>query len=225
MAPVRLILNEKRLSKALWAELIKGVAYVKNRCPGVDGTTPFQKINDFKSDVSNLRVLECRAWIHVSKITARHKLDSRSWQGIMIDYEGINQWRIYNPVNRKIHVSRDVRFDELSSYDESIGLNDNEEAQDECWNEENDSLFDDITQNKNAEGGVLLGSPSEESRYPTPVSEDLPDNSALVGALEDLEEEKEDEVNLLHTSEPPEHVISQGVMMPPIQPPIHASIT
>ena len=61
MISVRSILKEKRLFKALWAELVKGVAYVKNRCSEINETTSFQKNNDFKSDVSNLRVLECRA--------------------------------------------------------------------------------------------------------------------------------------------------------------------
>ena len=61
MASVRSILKEKKLSKALWPELVKAVAYVKNRCPRVDEVTPFQTGNEFQPDVSNLRALECRA--------------------------------------------------------------------------------------------------------------------------------------------------------------------
>ena len=73
--------------------------------------------------------------------------------------------------------------------------------------------------------GPLGGSPGE-SRYPTPISENLPDNSALVGALQDSEEEEEDEeFNLLHTSESSEHVVSQGITMSSIQSSIHVNIT
>ena len=211
MAPVRSILKEKKLSKALWAELVKAVAYVKNRCPGVDGVTSFQTGNGFQPDVSNLRALGCRAWVHVPKTTGRHKLDSRSWQGIMVGYEGVNQWRIYNPVNRKIHVSRDVKFDELNIYDGSIDFNDNEEGQ--IWNEEDDSLFDDTV--RTTVDDLTSESSLGESRYPTPISDDA---AALVGAeaSEDVEEEKDNEEDLLlHTFEPPEHVIPQGVMRPP----------
>ncbi len=72
---------------------------------------------------------------------------------------------------------------------------------------------------------MLLKSPFEKSRYFTSISEDLPDNSALVKALKDLEEKKKDEINFLHISESSEHVILQGVMMSSIQPSIHVSIT
>ncbi len=101
MTSVRSILKEKKLSKALWLELVKAVAYIKNRCSKIDEVIFFQTGNEFQSDVSNLWALECRAWVHVSKITDHHKLDSHFWQDIMIDYEEMNQWRIYSSVNRK----------------------------------------------------------------------------------------------------------------------------
>jgi len=211
MAPVHSILKEKKLPRALWAELVKAVAYVKNRCPGVDGVTPFQTGNGFQPDVSNLRALGCRAWVHVPKTTGRHKLDSRSWQGIMVGYEGVNQWRIYNPVDRKIHVSRDVKFDELNVYDSSFG-----EELGDSWNEEDDSLFDDAvrtTVTNDLTFDLAIGGSLGESRYPTPISDDA---AALVGAgaSEDIEEEDEYEDLLLHTFEPSEHAIPQGVMRP-----------
>ena len=35
---------------------------------------------------------------------------------MLIDYESRNQWKIYNFLNKKMHISRDVRFDEKKSY-------------------------------------------------------------------------------------------------------------
>lgn len=35
----------------------------------------------------------------------------------MIGYEANNQWSIYNPITKKIHISQDVRFDEGHAYD------------------------------------------------------------------------------------------------------------
>lgn len=213
VASVRSILKEKKLSKALWAELVKAVAYTKNRCPGVDGVTPFQTGNEFEPDVSNLRTLECRVWVHVSNITNRHKLGSRSWQGIMVGYEGANQWRIYNPKNRKVHISRDVKFDELNCYDRFIDF-DNDEDIGELWTEKDDDLIDDVVVKptiRRLEGFPGAG----ESRYPTPASDDA---AAAVEAetSEDIEEEEEDEdICLLHITEPPEDIIPQGVMRPP----------
>ena len=48
------------LPKSLWPEITKAVGYIKNRSPGSDGKTPFEKANNEKPDVLNLRVLGCR---------------------------------------------------------------------------------------------------------------------------------------------------------------------
>ena len=134
-------------------------------------------------------------------------------------------------MNKKIHVSRDVKFDELNCYDEFINLNDNEKTKNECWSKKNDDLFNDIIWNKNAEEGEmmlrgLLEDSSEKSRYFTSISENLPDNSTLVKALQNSEEEEKNEkFNLLHISESSEHVVSQKITMSSIQSSTHVSIT
>ena len=96
MTSVWSILKEKKLSKALWLELVKAVAYVKNKCSKINEVILFQTDNEFQSDVSNLRALECKAWIHVSKIINHHKLNSRFWQDIMIDYEELRSESVMN---------------------------------------------------------------------------------------------------------------------------------
>ena len=62
-------------------------------------------------------------------------MDLRAWQGIMVGYEAINQWRIYNPITKKVHISRDIRFDERYVYNSQ--LNDHNEEVGELWSPEN----------------------------------------------------------------------------------------
>ncbi len=123
----------------------------------------------------------------------------------MIDYEEVNQWRIYNSVNRKIHVSRDVKFDELNIYDSFF-----DEELDEIWNEEDDSLFDETTVIVN---DVTIENSLEKSRYSTFIFNDA---TTLVEAKtsKNIEEEKNNEKFdlLLHIFESSEHVISQRIM-------------
>ena len=82
----------------------------------------FEIVNDVQSNVSHLRALECRFYVHVSKIFMRHKLDDRSWKEILVEYDETNQWKIYNLKTKRIHFFRDVRFDEKHSYYNNEGL-------------------------------------------------------------------------------------------------------
>ena len=56
----------------------------------------------------------CRAFVHVLK-KDRGPLDSRTGKCIFIGFEdGYKGWKVYNPVTRKVLISRDVIFDETS---------------------------------------------------------------------------------------------------------------
>ena len=46
----------------------------------------------------------------------RHKLDDRSWKEILVEYDETNQWKIYNLKTKRIHLFRNVRFDEKHNY-------------------------------------------------------------------------------------------------------------
>ena len=89
MVTVRSILKAKRLPKSLWGEVLKTTAYLKNRSPGVDDATPYERINGIKPFLGHLRVIGARAWVHIPK-EKRKKLDDRSWQGVLVGYEGNN---------------------------------------------------------------------------------------------------------------------------------------
>eukprot|EP01018_Ginkgo_biloba_P039467 Gb_17388 [translate_table: standard] len=70
-----------------------------------------------KPFVSNLRVFGCTAFVHVPD-EKRQKLDDKSHKCILVGYsESSKAYRLWDPSQRKIVISRDVLFDE---FDEGI---------------------------------------------------------------------------------------------------------
>jgi hypothetical protein len=117
---IRAVHKTYQIPMGLWDHTIEAIAYTWNRIITTSsfkpGTTPFEVVNGVKPDVSNLRALGCRSYVHVPKTTMRHKFDDRSWKSVLVGYGGLNQWKIYNPRTKRVHLSRDVRFDEKASY-------------------------------------------------------------------------------------------------------------
>ena len=75
--------------------------------------------------------------MQIPKTTSRSSTHLRSWQGIMVGYEESNQWKIYNLLTKKVHISRNVNFDEGFAYDAS--LNQDAKAKiGEFWSSKND---------------------------------------------------------------------------------------
>ena len=178
MAPVRSIMKDMHLPKTLWDLLGEAVCYTKNRTltysGSTPGITPYEAGNKAIPDISNLRALGCRAYTHVPKTTQRHKLDDRSWKGIHVGYGGNNQWKIFNPRTGKVHLTRDVRFDEnYSYYDSDLNAPEDAEVTNEedlnigdGWNDEDDELFLQPHRHhapEGAEGAVAHTPPTPES--------------------------------------------------------------
>nr|GEV13382.1 retrovirus-related Pol polyprotein from transposon TNT 1-94 [Tanacetum cinerariifolium] len=73
-----------------------------------------------KGKVSHLRVFGSIAYVHVPS-QRRLKLDDRSEKHVFVGYDKQSKgYKLYNPVTRKVVVSRDVEFDEEGSWDWSI---------------------------------------------------------------------------------------------------------
>eukprot|EP01018_Ginkgo_biloba_P019295 Gb_18146 [translate_table: standard] len=65
-----------------------------------------------KPSISNLRVFGCTAFVHVLD-KKRQKLDDKSHKCILVRYsESSKAYRLWDPSQRKIVLSRDVLFDE-----------------------------------------------------------------------------------------------------------------
>jgi hypothetical protein len=120
MYKIRSMCNQqnRKISKSMWEEVIKTIAYLSNRSPHYQlGKTSYEMIKGRKPDLSHLRIIRSTAWVHIPKKKGRKKLDDRSWQGILVSYENDNQYRIYDPRTGKIHIARDVKIDELNQVD------------------------------------------------------------------------------------------------------------
>ena len=97
-------------------------------------------MNNAKPFLGHMRTVGARTWVHIPK-EKRKKLDDRSWQGIIVGYEGNNQYRIYDPLTGKVHVCRDITVDEGNIYNSK-----DKKAWDLAdipWEGDDDALFDD----------------------------------------------------------------------------------
>jgi len=79
-----------------WAEAVATVVYIMNRTPTA--------------------AMHCIAYVHVLN-ELRTKLDPKAEKCVFFGYSFEQKgYRCYNPVTRKMRVSRDVMFDEMSSW-------------------------------------------------------------------------------------------------------------
>lgn len=110
----RSMLKSKGVPAHFWAEAIKTAVHVLNRAPtrALDGMTPYEALYRRKPKVHYLRTFGCAA--HVKKVgPGVLKLSDRSIPGVFIGYEdNAKAYRVYDPVAKKLYVSRDVVFEE-----------------------------------------------------------------------------------------------------------------
>jgi hypothetical protein len=119
VATARSMLKGKGLPGWFSAEAVNAVVYVLNRCPmkSVDGMTPFEAWHRKKSAVHHLRTFRCIVYV---QNTAPHlkKLEDRGRKMIFVGYESDSKaYRAYDPIMKRVHVTRDVVFDEQAQWD------------------------------------------------------------------------------------------------------------
>ena len=101
-------------SRKLWAEAVNTAAYLRNRSPtnALDRKTPYEAMNGKKPDVSHLREFGCECFVHVPK-DERKKFDAKSKKCTFVGYgDAVKGFRVYDANKNKIHLSRDVIFNE-----------------------------------------------------------------------------------------------------------------
>ena len=120
METARCLLKRKRLSRRFWAEAVSCAVYLINRSPttSLEKCTPHEAWYGTKPSVHHLKVFGSVAYSHIPD-AMRSKLDDKSEKCIFIGYsERSKAYKLYNPVTKKMVISRDVRFDENSSFEE-----------------------------------------------------------------------------------------------------------
>jgi hypothetical protein len=112
----------------LWSALLavcsnQKVVYLLNRSPtrSVEGITPFEAWFRNKPTFHHLHMVGCI--VHVKNTTPNlKKLEDRSRLMVFIGYEpGTKAYRAYDPMMKKVHVSREVIFNEQAQQDMAQG--------------------------------------------------------------------------------------------------------
>jgi len=104
----RALIFDSNLPKTMWGEAILTSAYLLNRSPTVTiNTTPAEKWYGKTPDLSKLQIFGSICYAKI--LGPKKKLDSRTKEAIFVGYS-LNSYRLWDPINKKIFVSRDVVF-------------------------------------------------------------------------------------------------------------------
>lgn len=110
----RCLLKSMKVPAKFWGEAVKVAVYILNRSPtkSLNQKTPYEAWFSKKPGVQHLRTFGCRAYAKRVRPGVT-KLSDRSIPGVFLGYEtGTKAYRVYDPINDKLIVSRDVIFDE-----------------------------------------------------------------------------------------------------------------
>ncbi|GJV69782.1 zinc finger, CCHC-type containing protein [Tanacetum coccineum] len=119
LSTMRSMMKAMKLPLTFWAKAVRHTIYILNRVPtrALIDKTPYEALYNRKPNMENLRIFGCTAY---AKITIPHlkKLDDRSIPLIYLGVEeGSKACRLYDPIAKKKHVSKDVRFMETKLWD------------------------------------------------------------------------------------------------------------
>ncbi|KAD3067190.1 hypothetical protein E3N88_35070 [Mikania micrantha] len=114
----RSILKTMGLPRQFWAQGVRHSVYILNHTPtkALKDSTPYETFKGRKLSVGHLRVFGC---IGYTKTLANHlkKLDDRSTKIVYLGNQpNTKAYRMDNPVTKRIHVTRDVFFDEAKGW-------------------------------------------------------------------------------------------------------------
>ena len=116
------MLRSKKMPKEFWVEAVSCAVYLSNLCPtrSVHGMTPQEAWSGKKPSVSHLCIFGSIAYFYVHD-EKRVKLDNKSEKLVFIGYASRSKgYKLYNPINGKVIISRDVVFDEDYSWEWDI---------------------------------------------------------------------------------------------------------
>ncbi|KAL2653778.1 hypothetical protein R1flu_021906 [Riccia fluitans] len=120
----RSMLSHSSLPPEFWAEVVNTTAYLVNLspCSAVQLKTPFELWHKRVPNYSRLRVFGCVAYAHTPREN-RTKLDPKAKKWYFIGYQqGVKGYRLWDPVDCKLIVNRDVSFNEARSLKEGRKL-------------------------------------------------------------------------------------------------------
>jgi len=110
----RCLLKSKGVPGEFWGEAVTTAVYLLNRAPtsSLRGKTPYEAWYNRKPKVHHLHTFGCIAYVKQIG-PGVSKLSDRSVPMVLMGYEtGTKGYRLYDPVAKKLHISRDVIFAE-----------------------------------------------------------------------------------------------------------------
>lgn len=117
MNSVRAVLNERQVPKVFWPEIVKWRVHVQNRSPtsAIENTTPEEAWSNVRPTVEYFLVFGCVAHVHIPD-QRRTKLEDKSKTCVFLGISDESKaYILFDPVSKKIIVSRDVMFEEERS--------------------------------------------------------------------------------------------------------------
>ncbi|KAD2392837.1 hypothetical protein E3N88_39814 [Mikania micrantha] len=118
LSTTRSIMKAMLLPQNFWGEAVRHTIYVLNRIPtkALKDATPFEALKGTKPDLRHLKVFGCIAY---AKVPSNHltKLDDISVKMVYLGVEeGSKAYRLFDPITKRICISRDVKFLEKDSW-------------------------------------------------------------------------------------------------------------
>ncbi|KAI5422935.1 hypothetical protein KIW84_046089, partial [Lathyrus oleraceus] len=116
---VRSVLVEKGVPRSFWLEVVKWVIHILNRSPtlAVKNVTPEEAWSGIKSSVSYFRIFGSIGYVHVPD-QKMSKLNDKSIKCVLLGVgEKSKAYKLYDPIKKKIWISRDVKFQEDAAWD------------------------------------------------------------------------------------------------------------
>ena len=105
---------EAHLPSYLWTEAVNTANYIVNLSPTSAnlGVTLEEKYSGKLPTVTHLKIFGSIAYVHIPK-TDRKKLDTKTRKCIFVGYDIESKiYRLFNPIQKKIELTRDVTVDE-----------------------------------------------------------------------------------------------------------------
>ena len=121
----RAMLLDAGLPTWMWGYALEAACHIRNRMPiGPKGLTPEEAYSGKRPHIGHLKVFGCLAYAHIPKET-RGKLENTSLATCLVGYmETSRQYKLYEPIGRRIIVSTAPIFRENERLD--FRWNDNE---------------------------------------------------------------------------------------------------
>jgi transposase InsO family protein len=117
---VSCLMGDSDLPEYLWTEAVMQAVEIINICPTFANhmKTPFEVLHGKFPTYNNLHIFGSKCFVHLEKSDRSYKFGAKSWEGRFLrrsPEHSSDTYRIWNPVTKRIDISRNVTFAEDQS--------------------------------------------------------------------------------------------------------------